>query len=200
MLIQPYVILFILFVFEHIYSVPIATTNNGPLWGPWRGVGGGGTRIGPPYPRVRRKRRLIIWRFLGITVKRLALVLVLGRAREPYEMSMAWEPDRRSNFFFFCGPPAYLYNWNIVECDVKQPISLTHAPIMKNKRFLSIHKIQIVCQYVHLTDIRERQSCHSVVGAKVNASFFYKCILHKALLVHVYVAEIITWTLELQHN
>ena len=30
MLIQPYVILFILFVFQHIYSV---TTDNGPLWG-----------------------------------------------------------------------------------------------------------------------------------------------------------------------
>ena len=31
---------------------------------------------------------------------------VLGRAhvKEPYEMSMAWEPDRRSNF----NPPAHL--------------------------------------------------------------------------------------------
>ena len=26
--------------------------------------------------------------------------------KEPYEMSMAWEPDRRSNFFF--SPPAHL--------------------------------------------------------------------------------------------
>ena len=34
--IQPYVILFILFVFKHIYSV---TTDNGPLWEPWRGRG-----------------------------------------------------------------------------------------------------------------------------------------------------------------
>ena len=36
------------------------------------------------------------------------------------------------------------------------------------------------------------------VGATVNVSFFCKCNLHKALLVSV--AEIITWTLELQHN
>ena len=36
--IQPYVILrvFFLFVFKHIYSV---TTDNGPLWEPWRGRG-----------------------------------------------------------------------------------------------------------------------------------------------------------------
>ena len=38
---------------------------------------------------------------------------------------MAWEPDRRSNFF---SPPAHLcavtYDWNIVNCDVKQPIQL----------------------------------------------------------------------------
>ena len=30
-----------------------------------------------------------------------------GHIKEPYEMSMAWEPDRRSNFFF--SPPAHLY-------------------------------------------------------------------------------------------
>ena len=29
-----------------------------------------------------------------------------GHVKEPYEMSMAWEPDRRSNFSF--GPPAHL--------------------------------------------------------------------------------------------
>ena len=35
---------------------------------------------------------------------------------------------------------------------------------------------------ISLTDIRERQSCHSVVGATVNALFFCKCMVHKALL------------------
>ena len=29
-----------------------------------------------------------------------------GHVKEPYEMSMAWEPDRRFNFFF--NPPAHL--------------------------------------------------------------------------------------------
>ena len=51
---------------------------------------------------------------------------------------------------------------------------------------------------ISLTDFRERQSCHSVVGATVNASFFCNCSLHKALLVSV--ADIITWTLKLKHN
>ena len=35
-----------------------------------------------------------------------------GHAKEPYEMSMAWEADHMSNF----------NKWNIVEFDVKQPI------------------------------------------------------------------------------
>ena len=29
-----------------------------------------------------------------------------GHVKDPYEMDMAWEPDRRSNFFF--SPPAHL--------------------------------------------------------------------------------------------
>ena len=46
-------------------------------------------------------------RFLGITVKRVALCRCLGgHIKEPYEISMAWEPNRRSNFF---SPPAHLY-------------------------------------------------------------------------------------------
>ena len=46
-------------------------------------------------------------RFLGITVKRVAPCPRLdGHVKEPYEMSMAWESDRRYNFFF--SPPAHL--------------------------------------------------------------------------------------------
>ena len=46
-------------------------------------------------------------RFLGITVKRLAPCRCLdGHVKEPYEMSMVWEPDCRSNFFFSL--PAHL--------------------------------------------------------------------------------------------
>ena len=44
--------------------------------------------------------------FLGITVKRVALCRNLdGHVKEPYEMSMAWEPDHRSNIF---STPAHL--------------------------------------------------------------------------------------------
>ena len=42
----------------------------------------------------------------GITVKRLALCRCLdGHVKEPYEMSLAWEPDRKSIFF---SPPEHL--------------------------------------------------------------------------------------------
>ena len=44
---------------------------------------------------------------LGISVKRLSPCRYLdGHVKEPYEMSMAWEPDRKSNFYF--SPPAHL--------------------------------------------------------------------------------------------
>ena len=57
-------------------------------------------------------------RFLGITVKRdIPCRCLDGHVKDPYELSMAWEPDRRFNFF---NPPAHL-------CDVKQPYSLTHS-------------------------------------------------------------------------
>ena len=46
-------------------------------------------------------------RFIEITVKRMALYRCLdGHVEEPYEMCLAWEPDRRSNFF--SSPPAHL--------------------------------------------------------------------------------------------
>ena len=45
-------------------------------------------------------------RLLGITIKRAIPCRCLdGHVKEPYEMSIAWEPDRRFNFF---NPPAYL--------------------------------------------------------------------------------------------
>ena len=46
-------------------------------------------------------------RFLGITVERgIPCRCLDGHLKEPYEMSMAWEPDRRFNFFF--NRPAHL--------------------------------------------------------------------------------------------
>ena len=48
------------------------------------------TRIAPPYPHARRKRRLNWGGFLGITIKRFAPYRCLGgHVKEPYEMSMA---------------------------------------------------------------------------------------------------------------
>ena len=45
--------------------------------------------------------------FLGITVQRVAPCRCLdGHAKEPYEMSIEWEPYRRYNFF---SPLADLY-------------------------------------------------------------------------------------------
>ena len=49
-------------------------------------------------------------RFLGITIKEVVRIpcwRLDGQVKELYEISRAWEPGRRSNFFF--GPPAHLY-------------------------------------------------------------------------------------------
>ena len=65
------------------------------------------SRICPPYPQHDRKRRLNGAVSRNNRIKRLAPCRCLdGHVKEPYEMSMAWEPDRRSNFFF--NPPAHL--------------------------------------------------------------------------------------------
>ena len=57
-------------------------------------------QIGPPYRHARRKRQLK-WRFLGITIKREVTCRWLdGHIKEPKEISMAWEPDRKFNFLF----------------------------------------------------------------------------------------------------
>ena len=58
-------------------------------------------QIGPPYPHARRKRQLEMRLFLGITVKIVVPCWCLdGHVKEPHEMSMASEPNRRFNFFF----------------------------------------------------------------------------------------------------
>ena len=69
--------------------------------------GGGKSRMCPPYPQRDRKRRLIGAVCRNHRIKRVVPCRCLdGHVKEPYEMSMAWEPDRRSNFFF--SPPAHL--------------------------------------------------------------------------------------------
>ena len=65
------------------------------------------SRMCPPYPQRDRKRRLIGAVCRNHRIKRVVPCRCLdGHVKEPYEMSMAWEPDRRSNCFF--SPPAHL--------------------------------------------------------------------------------------------
>ena len=65
------------------------------------------SRMCPPYPQRDRKRRLNGAVCRNHRIKRVAPCRCLdGHIKEPYEMSMAWEPDCRSNFFF--NPPAHL--------------------------------------------------------------------------------------------
>ena len=65
------------------------------------------SRMCPPYPQRDRKRRLNGAVCRNHRIKRVVPCRCLdGHVKEPYEMSMAWEPDRRSNFFF--SPPAHL--------------------------------------------------------------------------------------------
>ena len=77
-------------------------------------------------------------RFLGITVKRMAPCRRLdGHVKEPYEMSMAWEPDRR--FYFFSSPPTHLC---VVTYIIEIPLNVTlnnqstpHTPIRLDKLY-----------------------------------------------------------------
>ena len=64
------------------------------------------SRMCPPYPQRDRKRRLIGAVCRNHCIKRVVPCRCLdGHVKEPYEMTMAWEPDRSSNFF---SPPAHL--------------------------------------------------------------------------------------------
>ena len=66
------------------------------------------SRMCPPYPQRDRKRRLNGAVCRNHRIKRVVPCRCWdGHVKEPYEMSMAWEPDRRSNYFFF-SPPAHL--------------------------------------------------------------------------------------------
>ena len=72
-----------------------------------------------------RKRRLNGSDSRNCRIKRLAPCRYFdGHFKEPYKMSMALGARPGYNFFF--SPPAHLcrhiYDWNIVACDVQQPI------------------------------------------------------------------------------
>ena len=64
------------------------------------------SRMCPPYPQRDRKRRLNGAVCRNHRIKRVVPCRCWdGHVKEPCEMSMAWEPDRRYNFF---SPPAHL--------------------------------------------------------------------------------------------
>ena len=71
-------------------------------------------------------------RFLGITVYKSwpRVGASTDTLKNPTKCLWRWDPDRRSNFFFslpahLCAVTYIVYDWNIVDCDVKQPIHLT---------------------------------------------------------------------------
>ena len=88
-----YVYCFLLHIGIYLYCTPVRA----------RGVK---SRMCPPYPQRGPKRRLNGAVCRNHRIKRLVPCRWEdGHVKEPYEMSMAWEPDRRSNFF---SPPAQL--------------------------------------------------------------------------------------------
>ena len=76
-----------------------------------------------------------------------------GTLKNPAKCLWRWEPDRRYNFFF--SPSAHLcrhiYDWNIVNCDVKQPFthSLTYGLI-----FSSLHTTEYCDMIMNGTRLR----------------------------------------------
>ena len=105
-------------------------------------------RICPPYPHARRKRQLNCAVSRNNTVKRVFPCRCLdGRVKETHEMSMAWSPTVGStsssvclhNYMYTC-MCRHIYNWNVVECDVKvymySDIPLEMPSIFFSKTFI----------------------------------------------------------------
>ena len=67
-------------------------------------------------------------RFTGISVKRMVPCRCFdGHVKESYEMSMAGSPTvgPTSSVRLHIYAPSHIYNWNIIDCDVKQLIYST---------------------------------------------------------------------------
>ena len=121
-----------------------------PPWGP----GGLSRECAPPYPQRDRKRRLNGAVCRNHRIKRLVPCRCWDwHVKEPYEMSMAWEPDRRSNSFF--SPPAHLcavtYMTEIPLIVTLNNHSLTHSlkveMVWSHAKVLTLH---LFCEiYMH---------------------------------------------------
>ena len=93
-----------------------------PPWGP----GGFKSRMCPQYPQLDRKRRLNGAVCRNHRIKRVVPCRCLdGHVKEPYEMSMASgaRPQDKLLLQSACTSMGrHIYDWNIVNCDVKQTI------------------------------------------------------------------------------
>ena len=140
-----------------------------------------------------------------------------GHVKEPYEMSMAWEPDRRFNFFF--NPPAHIcavtYDWNIVKCDVKQPYSLSLSlslSIVSNSTFYLIlsgshwtYATGVACRQGTLTppDTWSRPFVTCICSTCWDQSFFRSCRYFSGLCssnIHRYFLDFAFVILQRQQN
>ena len=71
-----------------------------------------------------------------------------GTLKNPAKCLWRWEPDRRYSFFF--KPPAHLcrhiYDWNIVHCDVQQPIQLNYTKLSRQNWQNTCRKYDVLCR------------------------------------------------------
>ena len=111
---------------EHKFNLclsPSSWFNHDDTRPPWgrRGFKVGNTSSVSP---ACRKRRLNMAVCRNHRIKRVVPCRCrTGTLKNPTKCLWRWEPDRKYKFFF--GPPAhlwhhiYMYDWNIVACDVK---------------------------------------------------------------------------------
>ena len=117
----------------------------------------------PPYPQRDRKRRLIGAVCRNHRIKRLVPCRCLdGHVKEPYEMSMALgaRPLVLLLQYACTSMCCHIYDWNIVNCDVKQPIQLNNST-QSESRF-------IVLRYT--------EWCHTVWRHHTAFIIFVKCV------------------------
>ena len=111
------------FLFIIIIYRPYLHVNNFPREGP-----GVKSRMCPPYPQRDRKRRLNRAACRNHRIKRVVPCRCLdGHVKEPYEMSMSLgaRPLVQLLLQSACTSMCrHIYDWNIVNCDVKQLIQL----------------------------------------------------------------------------
>ena len=108
----------------------------------------------PPYPQRDRKRRLNGAVCRNHRIKRVVPCRCMDKhVKEPYEMSMAWEPDRRSNFFF--SPPAHL-------CAVTYMTEISLI-VTLNNQFNSSTQLNVMCIVTSLVRVKVLNATNRLV-------------------------------------